>query len=319
MDKYQPLVLQPKKIPLHLLFNLSLAIMFAIMAKDKYQAVWVSHTSISDFLQCPRAYYLKNVYKDPKTNHKVQIMSPPLALGQAVHQVLESLSVLPTAKRFNQSLLERFNQAWKKIAGKKGGFSSDSQEASYKKRGEEMLRRVMEHPGPLENLAVKLQQDLPHYWLSEEDEIILCGKIDWLEYFPDQDAVHIIDFKTGKNQENGDSLQLPIYHLLVHNCQKRKVIKASYWYLAHSQELIPQELPPLEQARERVLTVAKKIKLARQLEHFKCPHGGCFACRPMEKILAGEGEFVGVNDYNQDIYILARDQAQEEQKGSVIL
>ena len=62
---------------------------------DQYTAVWVSHTSISDFLQCPRAYYLKNVYKDPKTRHKIQLMSPPLALGQVVHSVLESLSILP--------------------------------------------------------------------------------------------------------------------------------------------------------------------------------------------------------------------------------
>ncbi|KKQ37796.1 MAG: hypothetical protein US54_C0025G0014, partial [Candidatus Roizmanbacteria bacterium GW2011_GWA2_37_7] len=47
------------------------------MAPDKFSAVWVSHTSISDFLQCPYAYYLKHVYKDPKTGHKMKIMSPP--------------------------------------------------------------------------------------------------------------------------------------------------------------------------------------------------------------------------------------------------
>ena len=61
---------------------------------DKYTAYWVSHSSINDFLKCPRAYFLKNVYKDPKTGRKIKLISPPLALGQAVHEVVESLSVL---------------------------------------------------------------------------------------------------------------------------------------------------------------------------------------------------------------------------------
>ncbi|QQS44706.1 PD-(D/E)XK nuclease family protein [Candidatus Roizmanbacteria bacterium] len=91
--------------------------------------------------------------------------------------------------------------------------------------------------------AVKIKEDLPHYWLSEEDNIILCGKIDWLEYLPETDSVHIIDFKTSKYDEDGDSLQLPIYYLLVTNTQKREVSKASYWYLERNDDLTEKELP----------------------------------------------------------------------------
>ncbi len=284
------------------------------MAKDKYSAVWVSHTSISDFLKCPRAYYLNNLYKDPQTGHKIQIMSPPLALGQVVHEVLEALSVKPTKERLKNSLIDRYNQVWKKVSGKKGGFFDEQTEQRYKLRGEEMLRRVMNHPGPISRLAVKIQQDLPHYWLSEEDNIILCGKVDWLEYLPDKDAVHIIDFKTGKKRDNSDSLQLPIYHLLVHNVQKRKVAKASYWFLQVDDELTEQELPSLEKSADQVLQIAKKIKLARQLEHFKCPHGedGCPACRPLEDVVAGKAIKVGTNDYKQDVYVFDRREKEQE-------
>jgi ATP-dependent helicase/DNAse subunit B len=272
---------------------------------DKFSAVWVSHSSMSEFLKCPRAYYLKNVYKDPATNHKIQITSPALALGSAVHEVIESLSIIPTKERFKESLLEKFEKSWKKVIGKKGGFSSPEQEQKYKQRGEAMLRRVMNHPGPVANLAVKIKEDLPWYWLSESDGIILCGKVDWIEYLPDSDSVHIIDFKTSKGKEDGNSLQLPIYHLLVHNTQQRKVSKASYWYLEMSEELEEKELPDLEVARQQVLEVAKKIKLARQLNVFKCPQGGeCFACKDMERILRGEGEKIGLNDFGQDVYIL---------------
>ena len=74
------------------------------MAKDKYTAVWVSHSSMSDYLKCPRLYFLRNVYRDPKTNHKVALMQPPLALGQVVHDTIESLSRLPAEARFTNHL-----------------------------------------------------------------------------------------------------------------------------------------------------------------------------------------------------------------------
>jgi len=289
------------------------------MAKDKYSAVWVSHSSIGSFLTCPRAYYLKNVYKDPKTGHKVQLMSPALALGQAVHQIVESLSIIPTESRFSEPLIPKFEHLWKSLSGKKGGFENEEQERRFFERGKEMLKRVVDNPGPLNNLAVKINMDLPYYWLSEEDNIILCGKIDWLEYLKEKDGVHIIDFKTGKGEEDPTSLQLPIYHLLVHNCQKRKVLKASYWYLDRNDELTPKKLPNLKKSHEQILKVAKEIKLARQLERFKCPHGGCRACQPFEDIISGKAEFVGLNDYNQDIYILNKPLGEHSEEDSVIL
>ncbi|MBU0579137.1 PD-(D/E)XK nuclease family protein [Patescibacteria group bacterium] len=273
---------------------------------DKYTATWVSHSSIGDFLKCPRAYYLNNVYKSPETGRKIQIISAPLTLGGAVHEVLESLSVIPTQDRFKKSLIEKFDSVWRKHRGEKGGFSSNEQEREYKERGEKMLRKVMDNPGILNNLAIKIKEDLPHYWLCEEDNIILCGKVDWLEYLKDEDAVHIIDFKTSKREDQSVSLQLPIYHLLVHNTQQRKVVKASYWYLDLYDEPVEQKLPDLIEAHDEVFAIAKKIKLARKLERFKCPQGdgGCRHCKPLEKVLAGEAKKVGVSEYNQDVFVL---------------
>ena len=130
---------------------------------DKYTATWVSHTSISDWLRCPRAYFLKNVYRDPKTRHKIKLMSPALALGSAVHEVLESLSVLPKQSRFAESLINKFENVWQKASGKNGGFTNSESEHKYKTRGQDMLRRVMNNPGPISGLAVKIQMDLPQF------------------------------------------------------------------------------------------------------------------------------------------------------------
>ncbi len=274
------------------------------MAQDKFSAVWVSNSSMGDFINCPRLYYLRNVYKDPHTRHKVNIINPSLALGQSVHEVLEALSLLPAVDRFNVSLHDAYERSWAKVSGKMGGFNNAEQEAYVKDRGAKMLQRVMDNPGPLSNKAIKIQKELPNYYISEEENIILCGKIDWLEYLPEDDSVHIIDFKTGKNDESAASLQLPIYALIVANCQKRKATRGSYWYLDRDNDPISVKLPSLEEAHAIVLETAKKVKDARMKGEYICPKGGCFACRPFEAILKKEAEFVGVGGYNQDLYIL---------------
>ena len=272
---------------------------------DKYKAVWVSHSSISDYLACPRAYYLRNVYKDPLTGHKITITAPALSLGQVVHEVLESLSTLPAPERLKTNLLKRFDETWNKVTGVKGGFKNANQEKDYKDRGEAMIKTVTNNPRFLEKKAVKIKSDinLPNYPFSIEDNIILCGKIDWLTYNEKNNSVHIVDFKTGKNEESESSLQLPIYSLLVKNTQKRKVNGASYWYL-ETDKVVEKDLPNEKEAFEKVYEVAKRISLARKLGHFVCPKGGCIKCLPLERVLRGEATKVGISDTRQDIYVL---------------
>jgi ATP-dependent helicase/DNAse subunit B len=262
---------------------------------------------------------LKNVYKSPKTGHKITLMSPPLALGQIVHEVLESLSVLPTDKRFDEPLLAKLTKSWEKVTGKKGGFFDRETEERYFSRAKEMISRVSHHPGPLVELAVKIKDELPNFWLSEEDGIILCGKIDWLKYIKETDSVEIIDFKTSRNEEGTESLQLPIYHLIASYCQSREVVAAAYWYLSLSDELSPKELPPLEKSKEKILKIARGIKLARALRKFECPDGGCHNCRSYEAVLSGEAEFVGVDNIRRDIYILERKEKTKLKDDSEIL
>lgn len=275
------------------------------MAKDKYSAVWVSHSSIGDYLKCPRMYYLRNIYRDPKTNHKISLMQPSLALGQVVHDTIESLSQLPVAERFSVSPLQAYERLWFGVSGKLGGFSDITQEERYKTRGVKMIRRIVDHPGPLANKAIKIRQELPYFWLSEEENIILCGKIDWLEYVEDKDGVIILDFKTGKFDEDPDSLQLPIYYLLATRCQGKPVIGVKYWYLDRDDEPVQMPVPAENEAMDRVLESAKRVALARKLERFVCKNkAGCVACRPYEAIISGKATGIGQNSFGQDLYIL---------------
>lgn len=277
------------------------------MGQIKTYPLWISHSSIGDFLKCPRAYYLRHIYKDMQTRNKITIINPSLALGQIVHEVLESLSLLKVEERFKESLITKYNQAWQKVTGVLGGFRNAEEELSYKERGKMALQRVVDHPGPLLSKALKLKSSdsnfsPPHYFISIEDNIILCGKIDWLEYLPEDDSIHIVDFKTGRNDEDIDSLQLPIYSLLVNNLQKRKIKKASYWYLERDDQPLKQALPDLNESYKKVLELGLQIKDLRKIGNYVCPKNGCFACRPLEAILNKQAKYVGSNSY-QDIYI----------------
>ena len=279
------------------------------MVQDKYSAVWVSHSSIGDFLKCPRLYFLRNIYKNER-GKKINLITPALSLGQAVHGVLEGLSQYKAEERFLKPLEISFEEEWQKISGKKGGFKDAEKEAEAKERGKNMIQRVEKNPGPLINKTVKIKEGHngtpPNFYLSEEENIILCGRIDWLEYIEKDDSIRVVDFKTGKNKEEKGSLQLPIYSLLLHALQKRKVSGASYWYVDKDDMPLLIDLPEAIESKEKVLDIARKVKEARERLAFNCHYGkgGCFACRPFEKIINGEAEFVGVGDYGAEMYII---------------
>mgnify|MGYP002346110379 CR=1 FL=1 len=293
-----------------------------VLMADKYSAVWVSHSSMSDFIKCPRLYYLHNMYKNPKTGRKVSIVSPHMSLGIAVHGVLEGLAEYPAAERLNRDLLATFESEWSKVTGRKGGFTSDEEEAQFKERGVQMITTVIKDPRFLKNKCIKLKRDtMPcNFYISEEHNIILNGLVDWIEYLPETDSLHIVDFKTGKHEEKEGSLQLPIYLLLCNALQKRKVTKASYWYL-ESDKMVEKELPNADDAMRDVLDTAMKVKEARRIAKkegedtvFVCPNGkydavakegGCIHCRVYEWILAGDErvEHVGIGGFNQEMYI----------------
>ena len=280
------------------------------MPQDKYNAVWVSYSSMGDFLKCRRAYFLHNIYKDPKTGRKINIVNPHLSLGQAVHTTLEDLKNISVEQRLERDLLKDFEKAWEKVSGKIGGFKNEKEEKEMKERGKGMIERVAKNIGPIGRKTVRLKTSeggmLPNFFLSEQDNIILCGLIDWLEYVPLDDSIKILDFKTGKNEENENSLQLPIYLLLLDALQKRRVSGAAYWYLDKDNEPVEVNLPDITESRKKVLEVALAVKEAREKKDFACSYGeeGCFACKPFEKILKGEAEYVGIGGYGQDMYIV---------------
>jgi RecB family exonuclease len=270
------------------------------MYRYPFGSVWLSHSSLSDFAKCPRLYYLRNMYKDPASGKKIQLVNPFLTLGQVVHDTLESIRYLPVATRFDKPLPDIFEELWPSYEGKKGGFNSLDHEKEFKNRGYLMVKRVTDHPGPIASLStvIKPKGDMvASFMLSEPDQLILCGNVDWVEVLPDG-TLHIIDFKTGKNEEDSGSLQLQIYLLLAAAGNRRPVTKTSYWYL--DKDDFPKEvpIPDLTGVVDKLLSQGRAVKSARLHQNdgaLNCPSGGCRYCRDYEKIVSKEAEPIGLD------------------------
>jgi CRISPR/Cas system-associated exonuclease Cas4 (RecB family) len=283
---------------------------------DKFKAVWVSYSSISDYLKCPRAYYLKNIYKNTKTGRKIEIVKPPLSLGSAVHSVLEPLAKIDPQKRFENNLIDAFDLEFTKYFGSKGGFTTELEFETYRTRGHKMLNNVISNKSILEDTTYIMNKELLDAWLSKEKNIVICGKIDWINKDENTGTLSVIDFKTSKEEEIND-LQLQIYALLLHILNKETVNKLYYWYLDINECLSETNLPDVKESYKKVLDIALKIRDARAVGTFICPKDGCFSCRDYEKVINGEATQVGIGNFNREIYSLEYTHAFTQSKEEV--
>ncbi|MDQ5957207.1 MAG: hypothetical protein QG614_182 [Patescibacteria group bacterium] len=292
--------------------------------QDKYKAIWMSHSSLQDYEKCPRLYYLHNIYKDKKTGRKINIASPYTTLGIAVHNVLEALVNYKTEDRIKQDLLANYEKEWSKFSSSISGFDNEEQEKEFKERGRRMLQNVMSNYRVLSLKTIPLSSYydgdmLPNYYISEEENIILCGNIDWIEYADASKSLNVIDFKTGKNEEKEDSLQLPIYKLLLTNLQNKwKVNNGYYWYLDND-SFVEKELPEslLKNTKTKIIKTGTEIRDKRFVwnesrgawenvteveKNFTCSNGEYCDCKKYEKILKGEATYLGIDMYGKDSY-----------------
>lgn len=279
-----------------------------MIPKQKYEyikdALWISYTALKDFTRCPRSYYLKNRYRDPKTGNRLQIASAPMTLGSLVHDAIKWY--LQTGRVANKDdVVKKFKNHWLKYRGKRGGFTSRENEAEFGKRGLKMLDNFLEN-------AKLLEANIPLYDFLRfklDEKIVLNGKLDFVGKMPDQ-SLHILDFKTGAKEED-DATQLYAYAILAESHLQKPVSRISYWYL--DRESNPKEavFDGLEDKLEWLKNKALEIKKAVEENNWVCIKEGsaagglCNDCKNYLAIIAGKGEFQFSDaDFKKDVYFL---------------
>jgi len=265
-------------------------------------ALYISYTSLNDFLKCPRAYYLKNIYRNPKNGFKLQIASPYLTLGSTVHDAIKWFLELEE-KVGKDELIKTYKNFWQKYRGKRGGFVSLEEEGNFGKRGLMMLENFLNNVHVLEKPLPPVV--FPKYNLVED--VILIGNFDFVGEREDG-TLHIVDFKTGAKDEE-ETLQLYIYAILAESNLQRPVSAASFWYL--DREDTPREivLDPLEPKLEWLKQKALEIKQAITNNSWVCIRGDqtCRDCSNYQAIIDGKGAFQFSDyRYKKDIYFLKK-------------
>jgi ATP-dependent helicase/DNAse subunit B len=271
--------------------------------------IYISYTALTDFLKCPRAYYLKNIYRDTRQGFKLQIINPYLVLGSTVHDTLKWY-LESTKKPNKRETLDKFRNYWRKYRAKKGGFNSLEEEASFGQRGLKMLDNFLEHSDCLEPCAPYIS--FPKYNLV--DNILLIGNFDFVGQCSDG-TLHVVDFKTGAHDEDS-ALQLYMYAILAEENFKKSVSKASFWYLDREDGPRDIVLDPLAGQLEWLKEKALRLKEAISIGDWICikgfdgfeaatPEKMCRDCRDYQSLLDGNGEWLFSDfRYKKEIYYL---------------
>lgn len=264
--------------------------------------LYLSYTALKDFLKCPHVYFLKNIYKDPKTGHKIQIASAHLSLGSTVHDAIKWYLEMK-GQVTDKQVVEKFRNLWLRYRGKRGGFESNEQEGDFGRRGLKMLINFLKNVKNLEKITHQII--FPKYNLF--DNVILIGNFDFIGEKIDG-TLHVLDFKTGVKDEE-ETLQLYIYAILAETNLEKEVSSASFWYLDRDDRPKEIVLDPLEPKLEWLVEKGKQLKEAIEQKDWVCIKGPnlCGECRLYQAIIDGKGQFQFSDyRYKKDIYYLPR-------------
>lgn len=265
-------------------------------------ALFVSYTGLKDYTRCPRSFYLKNIYRDPKTGYKLQIAGPGMTLGAILHDVFKWFLQMNRQVTKDQ-LIQKYRNLWLKYRGKRGGFASIKDEAVFGNRGLKILDNFYTNAKILEpNLEI---DDFLKYKLDAE--AFLNGRVDFLGQLKDG-SIHVLDFKTGIKDEE-DPLQLYIYAILAESNLQKKVSKISYWYLDRDCDPKEAVLDSLEEKLTWLKEKAKEIKEKKDKEDWVCVEDPnlCRDCQSYQDIINGKGEFQFSDDaFKKQVYYLDR-------------
>ncbi len=202
------------------------------MQTTKAMPFQASHYKINTYNTCPQKYFFEYLDEDlAPIKRQIKKPRPELEVGNVVHVTLFNYFKEPKANRTFLTLKNILASTWKPPRGKEYGFTDLDEERLWFKDALLMLKTFYEHQSEDQHLFY-----VPDPYSREEfikiplgEDLTLLGKVDRIDE-EDDSSLHIIDYKTGRSQED-DDFQVMTYVILAKQKFNREVKKASYFYL----------------------------------------------------------------------------------------
>jgi DNA helicase-2/ATP-dependent DNA helicase PcrA len=230
----------------------------------------LSASSIEDYEVCPLKF---------KFGHFLKIPTGPqaaLTFGHIMHRsVRHYFELRARGEATFEAVRGFYESSWRST-----GFEDEYQEQTYKRAGLEQLRAFVEKQGRNEILP----QSMETSFSLDLGEVLLEGRIDQISPLTPrageiEDAVELIDYKTGKprSQKDADgSLQLSVYALAAQEELKLKPRRLTFYCLSNNQTVhTARTESDLKALKTRVLLVADQI---RQNQFPPTPGFACKFC-----------------------------------------
>lgn len=282
-----------------------------------------SPSKLGLFSQCPRAYhftYLDPIYSPMKNQlrrlpHNIWSFH---TLGKAVHNAITLFYHSPLEQRTEDQLKEYLKKTWTSEAqwnkkpplGKWGGFTTIEEERDIYRQAILMLKnfyKIAEIEPKIEFLPTedfrKSIDDYQRMITPLNQDYDISGKFDLITR-GDDDFLHVVDFKTGKREEE-NYFQLRFYKLLAENNFKKPVKRASFYFLkTGNKREFDLDQEKTEDIEKEIL---EKIKEIKSTKNFKTkPSKLCkfclfkTFCPEKEKVKEITKEVKG-EDYSEDL------------------
>jgi putative RecB family exonuclease len=205
-----------------------------------------SFSKLNLFDNCKKQYYFN--YLDPEiAPRKKEFIKPRdyKTKGQAVHGAITLFYHLPDKERTLENLKKCLEQAWfselnsdlKPPLGLLGGFKDIEHEREAYRESLIMLKNFFELKDDKPSLFLIPSKNIKDSFDDYKDmikpigdKISISGKFDQIDKL-ENNNLRIIDFKTGKNNQN--IFQLEFYKLLAELNFNSKVETVSFYYLGN--------------------------------------------------------------------------------------
>ena len=207
-----------------------------------------SPTAMKCFAECPKHFEYAYILK-PEV---VDLPTPALVLGNAVHDALAFLHRLPPAERDIETAHWVLRDRWARIEKRDVAFVSTYEEAAWGQRALEILERYSETSDfGVKPLAV---EEWVRCRLSNGEA--LSGRLDRLDLSADGQSAEVVDYKSGKcriaKSKLRDDLGAQVYAIAAAKTFNRPISRVRFLFLAEEDgervwEPEPEELAAIEQ------------------------------------------------------------------------